>query len=137
MSTTSKTDNETPATMTRQRELAEEQTVWAAERTLMAWIRTCMLMITFGFVISQFFYWAGEASLSIGNFPAKAFGLALIIIGTFTMVLATIQHVQLLRRLGIGREHGIPRWTLSLAAATLLSLLGCFALVLVFWNILG
>jgi hypothetical protein len=53
------------------------------------------------------------------------------------MVLAAIQHIHSLRGLGIGRERGIPRWTLSLATAILLCLLGCFALVMVFWSVLS
>ena len=134
MSATGKLSNEKSATRPRQIELAEEQTVWAAERTLLAWIRTSMSMITFGFVIGQFSYWAGEAGIKISNFPGKAFGFALMVIGTFSMVLAAIQHVRSLRGLGIGRERGIPRWSLSFATAILLALLGCFALTLFIWS---
>ncbi len=123
---------------TQQLKMAEKQTVWAAERTLMSWIRTSMSMISFGFVINQFFHWADEASLKIGNFPSKAFGLALIVIGTLTMVLATFQHVRLVRGLGVGtQDKPAPLMSLALGVAILLCLLGRFAFTLGFWTVIS
>ena len=39
---------ETVSPAEQQLELAYDRTIWAAERTLMAWIRTSLTLITFG-----------------------------------------------------------------------------------------
>ncbi len=46
---------ETVSPAEQQLELAYDGTTWAAERTLMAWTRTSLTLITFGFAIERFF----------------------------------------------------------------------------------
>ena len=84
-----------PATAPDQVTLALERTYLAHERTLMAWTRTATSLITFGFTLFKFFEYLherGEAARGQQVLGARTFGLIMIGIGVFTLVLATVQH---------------------------------------------
>jgi putative membrane protein len=96
----------------------------------MAWIRTSLSMISFGFTIVKFFeYLEAERKLALGWFgrswgPAT-FGLSMITIGTLALVAAVLQHWQARRAL---REQGLaPGWSLTLTVATVVAILGVYA----------
>lgn len=111
--------------------LSFDRTRMAAERTLMAWVRTALSMISFGFTIYKFLQAMQEQSrLSVlnSNTPRNV-GLALIGIGTFALIVACIQHVKYLRKLGL-KIRSTP-WDLSLLVGCLIALLG----LLMFWSI--
>lgn len=111
--------------------LSFDRTLMAAERTLMAWVRTALSMISFGFTIYKFLQAMQEQSrLSVlnSNTPRNV-GLALIGIGTFALIVACIQHVKYLRKLGL-KIRSTP-WDLSLLVGCLIALLG----LLMFWSI--
>lgn len=112
-------------------QLALERSFLAAERTLMAWMRTSLSMISFGFTMVKFFeYLAQERHLTLEglfgrSFGAASLGLALISIGTMALVVAVLQHRQALARL---HSRGLePRWSLALAVASTVAVLGVFA----------
>ena len=83
-----------PATAPDQVTLALERTYLAHERTLMAWTRTATSLITFGFTLFKFFEYLHERGEAGGQraLGARTFGLIMIGIGVFTLVLATVQH---------------------------------------------
>jgi putative membrane protein len=104
--------------------LALDRTKLAAERTLMAWVRTSLSMITFGFTIYKFlqaFQEQGKLVLERPNSP-RNLGLILISIGTFTLVVACIQHWKYVARLR--PEQPYKPWDLSFVVACLIGLLG-------------
>ncbi len=73
-------------------DLAVERTGIAADRTLMAWIRTSLSMISFGFTIYKFLDTmrsAEHVEWARPNAP-RNLGLALITVGTFALIVATI-----------------------------------------------
>ena len=114
-------------------ELALKRTVIAAERTLMAWVRTSISMIGFGFTIYKFLQYFREAQSTHGVLRAQAprnFGLALVALGTLTLVGAVAEHRQFLKRVG-GAERG-NMWSLAVIVAILVALIG----VLAFFGIL-
>src|SRR5260370_17228123 len=73
----------------------------AADRTLMAWIRTALSMITFGFTIYKFLEYVREREgTGIRVEGPRNLGLSLILLGTGGLVAASIQPWKRLRDLG-------------------------------------
>src|SRR5262245_27203609 len=114
-----------------QQELAIERTRIAHERTLMAWIRTSMSMVTFGFTISELFGYLGEITGKslIGGAGPRIFGLGLIILGTVALIGAAIQHTLSLRQLVEPGER--PKLSLALLVAVLMIVGGVLAFFIV------
>jgi putative membrane protein len=81
--------------------LAVERTRIAYERTMMAWIRTATSLITFGFSVYKFFEF--EMNKDLKAVPMlvgpRGFGLILIGIGLFSLVLGTLDHAGDMRAL--------------------------------------
>jgi inner membrane protein YidH len=110
--------------------LALERTYLAHERTLMAWTRTATSLITFGFTLFKFFEYLherGEAARGPQLLGARTFGLIMIGIGVFTLVVASLQHALQMRRL---RGHYLnPPLSLALVLASLIAGLGLLGLI--------
>lgn len=111
--------------------LAIERTALAEERTLMAWVRTALSMISFGFTLVKFLEYLVEERKKaiVGLFGVSwapaTLGLALIGIGTLSLIAAIVQHRQVVASL---RARGLaPSWSLALVVSTLVALLGVFA----------
>jgi putative membrane protein len=100
----------------------------AADRTLMAWIRTALSMITFGFTIYKFLEYVREREgTGIRVEGPRNLGLSLILLGTGGLVAASIQHWKLLRVLDADKTKHM--WSLTLTIASIISLIGLFALL--------
>ena len=79
-------------------DLALDRNRMAAERTLMAWIRTSLSLISFGFTIYKFLQELAKGEkLPIQDNGPRNFGLALISLGTVALIVASIQHVSLMK----------------------------------------
>jgi putative membrane protein len=119
-------------------QLALDRTRLASERTLMAWIRTSLSMISFGFTIYKFFEYlkqSTDAKLSNWHPTGTAnMGRMLVVLGICLLVPACIQHFLLLRRL---HQSTVVRMPVSFAfiAAGLLSILGLGALLNMFFHV--
>ena len=112
--------------------LALDRTREAASRTLMAWIRTSLSMISFGFTIFKFLEVIQQESpgrLLIPHAP-RNIGVALTSLGTFALVVATFQYRRHRKTLGPPDPHA--PWDLALFVAAVLAVLG----MLMFWGIL-
>jgi putative membrane protein len=114
-------------------ELARQRNRDAAERTLMAWIRTCLSLISFGFgldkIVSAIRSQAVEGPTQSG-WGVQLISLAFVGTGVVAMLAATQQHRRNLKRLL--REEFTYRDDTSIAQATalMLSLIGVAAIVL-------
>jgi putative membrane protein len=106
-------------------DLAVERNILAAERTLMAWVRTALAMISFGFTIYEFMqmFLTQNSSYVIRPNEPRNVGLALISLGTFALIIATIQHFSYMKRMHPGKPYKFWK-DLSLIVACLLALLG-------------
>jgi uncharacterized protein (DUF302 family)/uncharacterized membrane protein YidH (DUF202 family) len=80
----------------------------AAERTFLAWIRTGIALMGFGFVVARFGLFLQELQVAESNIPARssglslAFGTGLIALGVAVNVFSAWQHVRLVRELNRG-----------------------------------
>jgi len=98
------------------------------ERIMMSWIGTATSLITFGFSIYKFFQLEAPASAQRGRLIGPSeFAFALVSIGLFSLLLATVEHRQAVRALGA--QFGIKSRSLAGVVAVLISLLGIFALL--------
>jgi putative membrane protein len=110
--------------------MAVDRTRLAYERTLMAWLRTGVSLITFGFTIYKFFdefQQAQQIHRPTGLFGARGFGFVMISMGLIMVLLATIQHVTSMRKLRA--EYGDVPYSLAAVFAFLVSVLGVLGLI--------
>jgi len=108
--------------------LAFERTRLAAERNMMAWIRTATSLISFGFTVYKFFQFeAGKSAPAATGFVLSPRVFALIMIGTglVALLLSTIEHRQNIRRLAT--EPGPTRPTVAGVLAAMIAAMGLAA----------
>lgn len=117
-----------PAQLDSSTMLAVERTRVAYDRTMLAWTRTATSLITFGFTIYKFFQIDIVArSQKEHVIGPREFGLTLVCIGLFSLLLATLENR---KNMGMLRSlyPDVPRSMATLLAAVI-SLLGVLALV--------
>ena len=102
----------------------------AAERPLLAWIRTGMALMGFGFVVARLGLFLRELAAqrekaSDGSPHVSLWiGTALIVAGVVVNVLAVRQHLNLVRALAAGTPLPAPRGSLIVGLAVVLAVLG-------------
>ena len=106
----------------------------AAERTFLAWIRTGIALMGFGFVVARFGLFLRELETAPRHLPGQSpsvslwFGTALIVIGVCVNLLSSWRHTRLVRAL----RHGTAfegRASPAIAVALILAGIG-FALAI-------
>jgi len=106
-------------------DLAILRTINASERTLMAWIRTSISMIGFGFSIYKFFQYLPE-EIAAGNIrrpqAPRNLGLTLIALGTVALTAAAWQHRRFLNDIGASQTRHV--WSISFIVAIAVILIG-------------
>jgi putative membrane protein len=106
------------------------RTAFSSERALMAWMRTSVSLYSFGFTISKFVdYLERQGEGSQFSEGPRRLGLALICMGILVLVLAAAEH---LRRLVKMKQLGLPpvsRFSLPVAAAAVLFVIGIATLI--------
>jgi len=101
----------------------------AAERTLLAWIRTGLALMGFGFVVARFGLFLSELkamqpALQISSFGFSLWvGTALIAIGVLVNIGSAMQHVYTIRTLNRGEYDGKPS-SAAIAVAVILAVVG-------------
>jgi uncharacterized protein (DUF302 family)/uncharacterized membrane protein YidH (DUF202 family) len=102
----------------------------AAERTLLAWIRTGLALMGFGFVVARFGLFLQQLQLTQSANLGRSYGLslwfgtALIAVGVFVNLSAGWNHVRLVRELDRGEASHSHSSHQTVAIAVLLALVG-------------
>jgi putative membrane protein len=101
---------------------------FAAERTFLAWLRTGLALMGFGFVVARFGLFLREMAFATGR-PVAApgssrwFGVGLIVLGIVMTAIAFANHVATVRRMNRGEPFvGRPTWLGGVIAGLLIIL---------------
>lgn len=109
--------------------LAKERTREAAERTILAWVRTSLSLISFGFGIYKIVQALSPPHMHHHHPMTVIFALSFIVLGIFSMFAATVQHIQLIGRLELDDDPYKPKRPLGSFVGVALTLIGLFALI--------
>jgi putative membrane protein len=112
-------------------ELAKARNRAAEERTLMAWIRTALSLIGFGFgidrIVTAIDQTLGDAVNSVRL--TRILGLAFVALGTFALLYAARDHQRQLHRIQRNDLVYVSRQSPSVVVANVLVVLGIVAFV--------
>jgi putative membrane protein len=102
----------------------------AAERTLLAWVRTGLAMMGFGFVVARFGLFLQRLQVIESGAPQHSngfslwFGTALIVVGVVVNLAAGLRHMKLVRQLDNGETSHTHPATFAAAIAFFLAVVG-------------
>ncbi len=103
------------------------------ERTFLAWVRTAIAVMAFGFIVEKFDLFLELAAPSLAgrtlSLPGQKFGnvagLALIVLGTAMVTIAAIRFLITAKNIDSEHMRRGPGSRIDVALAALLVLLGC------------
>ncbi|GAB6058481.1 YidH family protein [Desulfonatronum parangueonense] len=119
-------------------ELAKERNRAAYDRTLMAWIRTAISLIGFGFAIAKSYEYIHYETLErtgrlLDDMHAPLiFGISFIILGMLCILGGVIQHAKVLRQIQASEFTYADSKPLAKIVALILLVIGIFALIALF-----
>jgi putative membrane protein len=119
--------------MNTQTELAKERNRIAADRTLLAWIRSSMTLIGFGFGLDQILkaFYSNLATVASSNHLTQTLNLAFMGLGAYVVLLAIVDYQDELRRLQQPVYRYQPRLTIGVVVAPALIFLAIGAFVVI------
>ena len=104
---------------------------FAAERTLLAWVRTGVALMGFGFVVARFGLFLRELAATSASAqvvrpsgPSMTLGVGLTVLGVAVTALAGWEYWAVLRRIDRREPYQPPQVTLGLVMAVVLIALG-------------
>ncbi len=114
--------------------LALERTVLAADRTMLAWVRTAVSLISFGFTIFKVLQYVEEkaATSVVRAETPRNLGIFMILVGIVPLLMAMVQYKHTLKRL---QAKGHIIFNPNFIAANLIFLFGFILLVSIVFRI--
>jgi putative membrane protein len=104
---------------------------FAIERTLLAWVRTGLALMGFGFVVARFGLFLREIEAVREGGPLKTstglslwIGTVLILLGVIVNLLVSAEHLRLMRQIKSEPPYGVQSWLLGVAVSVILAILG-------------
>ena len=118
---------------------------FAAERTLLAWVRTGIAVMGLGFVVARFGLFLRIAAASAGDkvVPASGanghrsaiIGVSLVLVAVAMMLVGAVQHLRFLRTLGPAERPPFYSSLPAIAASAVLGVIGVLlAVSLLIWS---
>jgi len=102
----------------------------AAERTFLAWVRTGLALMGFGFVVDRFGLFLRQLEAMQGRAPVASlgvsvwFGTGLLVLGVAVNLMAAWRHRRFVRELAAGRVPGARPVAEASAIAVVLAVIG-------------
>jgi uncharacterized membrane protein YidH (DUF202 family) len=130
-------NDEVTTTIDSNTELAKRRTYDASERTLMAWIRTTLSMITFGFGVDKITEAILRTQLKTSQnliIDVRIFGLSLVVLGVFGLVIALIEHSREIKKIKQPGYQYRTYFPFTLVIGWAIAVVGLFALVTILFR---
>jgi len=122
-------------------QLPDPRVVLAAERTLLAWVRTSLAMMGFGFVVARFGLFLRElaqvegASIRPGSGLSLWIGGSLVVLGVVVNIVAAASHVQNIRGFLDGKPYRVSAWSFGVLVTLIMAVIGVvLTAYLCFWS---
>jgi uncharacterized protein (DUF302 family)/uncharacterized membrane protein YidH (DUF202 family) len=115
---------------TKMRQAGDLRDYLAAERTLLAWIRTGLALMGFGFVVARFGLFLQQLQIAQHTLSVQSYGLslwfgtALIGAGVAVNLFSGWHHLRLIRTIDLGHATRPHTAVLAVATAAFLALIG-------------
>ena len=101
---------------------------FAAERTFLAWIRTGLALMGFGFVVARFGLFLKEMSGHAPGVKSYGFSLwagsAMVLLGAMVNLAAVARHLEVIKRLNRGESVMTEPSLIAITVGILLGLVG-------------
>ncbi|MDD9947483.1 MAG: DUF202 domain-containing protein [Myxococcales bacterium] len=102
---------------------ADTRFLQANERTLLAWIRTGLALMAFGFVVGRISPWLQGAKLPAGGYWLVYSGAAFLVLGALTSVVGAVRYLRV-RTAILAHRPIVPGVVATLALAFAVAILG-------------
>jgi putative membrane protein len=113
---------------------SDPRVYFAAERTLLAWLRTGIAVIGLGFLVARFgvfLMMVRGSMIEHDHIASSLIGIGFVLLGTFMIAAATWQHTQFSRTLSAAERPEHYSMTLSLWVSVLVAISGLILAVYV------
>jgi putative membrane protein len=139
MTTNQETEKKPPIAKDNLTYMAVERTVMGADRSQMAWVRTGLSLISFGFTIFKFLQYQSQQIAAevkdIGLSSPRITGLIMIAMGVLCLVFGIIEYLSIVKV--YRKEYSIKRPAYSLYIAAIIAVIGILLFVGIIFRING